>query len=94
MSSDLTIILALFAFVLSMFGAAWLSNRATARNFDLLDKRMDERDKRMDERDKRMDASIASLEKRMDARFSAVESRLDRIERQLEAIIKTLLPSR
>ncbi len=87
MQTAITIILALFAFVLTILGATWMSNRATERNFDLLNKRMDERDKRMD-------VVLSSLEKRFDARFASVESRLDRIERQLEAIFKPMLPPR
>ena len=35
---------------------------------------------------------VDQLEKRFDHRFLALESRLDRIERQLEAIFKPILP--
>lgn len=35
---------------------------------------------------------IEQLDKRFDQRFSALESRLDRIERQLEALFKPILP--
>jgi hypothetical protein len=37
---------------------------------------------------------VDQLDKRFDQRFSALESRLDRIERQLEALFKPILPSK
>jgi Tfp pilus assembly protein PilN len=39
-------------------------------------------------------ALLEQLEKRFDANFSAVNQRLDRIERQLEALFKPVLPPR
>jgi hypothetical protein len=37
---------------------------------------------------------LEQLEKRFDQRFASVEQRLDRIERQLEALFKPVLPPR
>ena len=66
--------------VLSIFGAAWLNQRNTEKLIEQLDKRFDQR--------------FADLESRFDLRFSALESRLDRIERQLEALFKPILPAK
>jgi hypothetical protein len=66
------------ALVLSIFGAAWLNQRNTEKLIEQLDKRFDQR--------------FADLESRFDLRFSSLESRLDRIERQLEALFKPILP--
>ena len=59
--------IALLALVISIFGAAWLNQRATEKLID-------------------------QMAARFETRFEAVEQRLDRIERQLEAIFKPIIP--
>ena len=67
-----------FALVLSIFGASWLNQRNTERLLEQLAQRLDQR--------------IDSLEKRLDQRLDGVDQRLDRMERQLEAIFKPIIP--
>lgn len=59
--------IALLALVISIFGAAWLNQRATEKLID-------------------------QMSARFETRFEAIEQRLDRIERQLEAIFKPIIP--
>lgn len=83
MSANVALIsgaIAILALVVSIFGASWLNQRATEKLVDQLDKRFDQR--------------IDQLEKRFVQRLAAIEQRLDRIERQLEAVFKPVLPQR
>jgi hypothetical protein len=59
----------MLALALSIFGASWLSQRATERLVD-------------------------QLEKRFEQGLVGIDQRLDRIERQLEAVFKPVLPPR
>ena len=77
------LIITLVTFVLAVFGAGWLNQRAS-------DKRFDDLHKRIDDLKVYFDARFLA----MDARFTAIENRLDRIERQLEMIFKPSLPGR
>jgi uncharacterized membrane-anchored protein YhcB (DUF1043 family) len=81
--------IAILALVISIFGASWLNQRATERLLDQSDKRFDQR---VDQLDKRFDQRVDQLEKRIDQRLSTIDQRLDRIERQLEAVFKPILP--
>jgi Tfp pilus assembly protein PilN len=78
-----------FALVLSIFGASWLNQRNTERLLEQLAQRLDQR---IDSLEKRFDQRIDSLEKRLDQRLDGVDQRLDRMERQLEAIFKPIIP--
>lgn len=83
MSPNVAIIsatIAVLTLVLAIFGASWLNQRST--------------EKLLEQLEKRFDARFDALEKRIDARMSALEQRIDRIERQLEAIFKPVLPPR
>jgi hypothetical protein len=71
-------VITVFALALSIFGAPWLSQRKTERVVEQLGQRLDQR--------------IDSLEKRFDQRLDGVDQRLDRMERQLEAIFKPIIP--
>lgn len=79
--------IAVVTLVFAIFGASWLNQRHIEKLLEQLEKRFDER--------------FASLEQRFDQRFAVVEQRfasvehrLDRIERQLEALFKPVLPPR
>ncbi len=75
-------IIALFAFMVSLGGGvgamfAHLSKRLDAR-FDLVDARFDQVDARLDRMDARMD--------RMDLRFDRMDGRMDRLEQGQAAL--------
>lgn len=82
-SAALTVI----ALVLAIFGASWLNQRALSLQQQAMRDLLLQMEKRFDER-------FNALEKRFEERFNAIEQRLDRIERQLEAIFKPILPPR
>lgn len=69
--------------ILAIFGASWLNQRSNERLLEQLEKRFDAK----------FDVLLAEV-KRLDQRFEAVETRLGKIERQLEAIFKPILPSK
>jgi esterase/lipase len=72
--------IAVITLVFAIFGASWLNQRNVEKLLEQLEKRFDQR--------------LTSLEQRFDQRLASVEQRLDRIERQLEAIFKPILPPR
>lgn len=80
-----TIIIAVGAFIISIFGASWLNQQAM--------------NKRIDDLKSYMDARFTAIEQTMNARFDTVdnrianlEQRVERIERQLDQIFKPSLP--
>lgn len=100
-----TAAVSLVVLVFSIFAAAWLNQRGNERLLEQIDRRLGDR---INALESKMDTRINALESKMDARFDtltveirrldqridAVEHRLDKIERQLEAIFKPVLPPR
>jgi tetrahydromethanopterin S-methyltransferase subunit G len=94
MSPNVAIIsatIAVVTLVFAIFGASWLNQRHIEKLLEQLEKRVDERFTTLEQR---FEQRFVSLEKRFDQRFASVEQRLDRIERQLEALFKPVLPPR
>jgi DNA replication initiation complex subunit (GINS family) len=88
MSPTATIIAAIIGLatlVFTIFGASWLHQRNIERLLDQMERRFDDRFNALE---KRLDDRFAAV----DYRFTALEQRIERIERQLEAIFKPVLP--
>jgi hypothetical protein len=101
MSPNVAIIsaaVAVLSIVLAIFSASWLNQRNIERLLEQLEKRLDERFSGLDKRsDARFDGLVTEFRseiRRLDQRSDSVEQRLDRIERQLEAVFKPVLPPR
>lgn len=92
MDANTTIIVALVTLVLAIFGASWLNQRATERFLDQLEKRFDAKFDALLSEIKRVDNRIDGMEKRLDSFERQIGQRLEKIERQLEAIFKPVLP--
>lgn len=75
-------VIGIVSLILAIFGASWLNQRATEKLVDQLEKRFDSK----------FDVTLIEV-RRLDQRFDSIEIRLDKIERQLEAIFKPILPS-
>jgi septation ring formation regulator EzrA len=75
-------VIGIVSLILAIFGASWLNQRATEKLVDQLEKRFDSK----------FDVTLIEV-RRLDQRFDSIETRLDKIERQLEAIFKPILPS-
>lgn len=80
-------IIAVVTLVIAIFGTSWLNQRAT-------EKLLEQMEKRFDARFDALQAEVRSEVKRLDQGLHSIGSRLDRIERQLEAIFKPILPPR
>jgi hypothetical protein len=83
----LSTIIASAAFILSVFGASWLNQRAITQSQqdyrDFTKMLMAEIDKRLVEIAKRLDAKFDAVNYRfdaVDARLTGIEQRLDRLE--------------
>jgi Tfp pilus assembly protein PilN len=74
---------ALLALVLAIFGASWLNQRNIERLLEQMEKRFDAR----------FDTVLSEI-RRLDQRIDSLNQRVDRIERQLEAVFKPVLPPR
>jgi uncharacterized membrane protein YfbV (UPF0208 family) len=74
-----------FALVLSIFGASWLNQRSTEKLIEQLEKRLDARFETLT-------AELRAEVKPISQRLDALEQWLDRVERQLEAIFKPVMP--
>ena len=85
----ITAVVTLAALVFAIFGASWLHQRNIERLLEQMERRFDDR---FNQLEKRFDDRLNALEKRMDDRFISLEQRVERIERQLEAIFKPVLP--
>ena len=85
---------ALLALVLAIFGASWLNQRNIERILEQMEKRMDARFDTVLSEIRRLDQRIDALDQRLSQRIDSLEQRLDRIERQLEAVFKPVLPPR
>ncbi len=75
-------VIGIVSLILAIFGASWLNQRATEKLVDQLENRFDSK----------FDVTLIEV-RRLDQRFDSIEIRLDKIERQLEAIFKPILPS-
>ncbi len=75
-------VIGIVSLILAIFGASWLNQRATEKLVDQLENRFDSK----------FDVTLIEV-RRLDQRFDSIETRLDKIERQLEAIFKPILPS-
>jgi uncharacterized membrane-anchored protein YhcB (DUF1043 family) len=76
-----TIIIAVGAFIISIFGASWLNQQA-------MNKRIDDLKSYLDARFEAVNAQFESVNNRI----GNLEQRVERIERQLDQIFKPALP--
>ncbi len=97
--TTLTVIIAASAFIISIFAANWLNLRSNDRLFERLDKQLAAQfgEVRAEFGAVRAEigavrTEITALRAEMTARFSALENKVDRLDRQMEAIFKPVLP--
>jgi hypothetical protein len=79
-------------FILAVFGASWLNQQAMNRRIDDLKSYFDAR---FDSIQREMSARFATVDARfdnVDQQNAGTNQKVDRIERQLEAIFKPILP--
>lgn len=88
----LTIIIAAAAFILSIFAANWLNLRNTDKLFERLDKQLAAQFGEVRAEFAAVRAEIAALRAEVLARLDALEDKVNRLERQMEAIFKPILP--
>jgi hypothetical protein len=86
------------AIVLAIFGASWLNQRATEKLLEQMEKRFDAK---LEAVRNELLARIEAIQlefraeiKLVNQRLGSVEATLARVERQLEAIFKPVLPPR
>ncbi len=89
-------VVALITVVLAIFGASWLNQKNIERAIDSLKGELKSENESLKNElrieIKRIDQRIENSERRFDQRFASIEQRLEKIERQLEAIFKPILP--
>jgi len=73
------------ALILAIFGASWLNQQA-------MNKRIDDLKSYLDARFDSIERAVNACFDVVDHRFSSLEQRMERVERQLEAIFKPVLP--
>jgi HAMP domain-containing protein len=83
------LIIALATLVFAIFGASWLNQRQTEKLLDELGRRFDAK---FDGLRAEMKAEIAGVRAEMKAEIGALSQKVDRLDRQLEAFIKPVLP--
>ena len=84
----------LLVLVFSIFAASWLNQRNTERLLEQMDKRLDAKFDALLAEIRRLDQRVDLLAQNHEQRFKTIESELARINRQLEAIFKPVLPTR
>jgi hypothetical protein len=86
----LSTIIASAAFILSVFGASWLNQRAILQSQqdyrEFTKALMSELDKRLDARLDSINYRFDGIEAKFDARFNAVDARLTGIEQRLDRL--------
>lgn len=90
--TTLTVIIAAGAFIISIFAANWLNLRSNDKLFERLDKQLAAQFGEVKAEIAAVRAEIAALRAEMNARFAALENKVDRLDRQMEAIFKPVLP--
>jgi hypothetical protein len=83
------LIITLATLVFAIFGANWLNQRQTEKLIDELGRRFDAR---FDGLRAELKAENAGLRAEFKAEIGALSQKVDRIDRQLEAFIKPVLP--
>jgi len=85
MSPTTATLISASAFILAIFGASWLNQQA-------MNKRIDDLKSYLDARFDSVEREVNARFDVVDHRFSSLEQRMERVERQLEAIFKPILP--
>ncbi len=82
-----TIIIALAAFIVSIFGASWLNQQAMNWRIDGLREYLDARfgalDARFETIERTMNARFKGIEETMNARFDSVDARFDSVDKRI-----------
>lgn len=89
-----TAAISLIVLVFSIFAASWLNQRSTERLLEQMDKRFEAKFDALLAEIRRLDQRVDLLAQNHEQRFKTIESELARINRQLEAIFKPVLPTR
>ena len=92
MDPNITIIFALTMLVLAIFGSAWLNQRQTERVLESLKGELKADNKTILAEMEALKSELRAEVRRVDQHLDSIDSRLSRVERQLEAIFKPVLP--
>ena len=92
MDANVTILIALTMLVIAIFGSAWLNQRQTERIIESLKGELKADGKTILSELESFKNELRAEIRRLDQRMDSIDARLSRVEKQLDAIFKPILP--